>query len=628
LIDHPDATVVDLMQHVPGPDFPTGAIIFGREGCRQALETGRGIIRVRARARIERDENRDRESIIVTEIPYQVNKAKLIEKIAELVQEKRIEGISDLRDESDRDGMRIFIELKRDAHAGVVMNQLYKLTPMQSTFGVIQLAIVQGQPKVLSLKEMLSIFVDHRRDVVTRRTRYELREAEKRLHILEGLKIALDNLDAVIELIKKSASPQVARERLGERFALSEIQAQAILDMKLQRLTGLEREKILEEHRQVALEIARLKAILASEELLTSVVKGEIVEMRDKYGDKRRTEIVDAVAEIALEDMIVEEDMVVTISHSGYIKRNALSLYRSQKRGGRGATGMGMKEEDFVVDLFVASTKSYVLIFTTSGRLFWLKVHEIPEGGRAARGKAIVNLLKLEPGEKQAAIVPVRAFEEGKNVVMATRRGIVKKTDLMAYSNPRPSGIIGVLIEEGDALIDARLTDGTKDIFIGTADGMSIRFEEAEVRATGRAAYGVRGIALGEGDEVVAMDIVNPGASILTVTEHGFGKRTLVEEYRQQGRAGSGVITIKTSERNGRVVGVAQVTNDDQVMLITSGGQVIRTRVAEIRESGRNTQGVTLINVSEGEKVVAVARLAESDGDADEAPPEKPVVEA
>jgi DNA gyrase subunit A len=613
LIRNPDLTVEELMEFVPAPDFPTGGILYGLEGVREAYRTGRGNVQIRARAFIEKAKKGDRESIVITEIPYQVNKARLLERIAELSRDRQIEEISDLRDESDRDGTRMVIELKKDAVAEVVLNNLYKLTQMQVSFGVQLLAIVQNQPRTLTLKQTLEEFLAFRREVVTRRSLFLLQKAESRAHILEGLKIALSNLDAVIKLIRASRDPKEAKEGLVKKFALSELQAQAILDMRLQRLTGLEREKILEELKEVQKEIARLSKILAEETELLRVIAEEFREIREAYADERRSQIVPEVRELGIEDLIVDEEMVVTVSHSGYIKRNPISLYRTQRRGGRGKVGMGTKEEDFVSMLFVATMHSSIMFFTNTGKVHWLKVHEIPEAGRASRGKAIVNLLNLSSGERISAILPVREFEEGKFVVMATAKGTVKKTDLMEFSRPRSGGIIALGLNEGDSLIATEITGGEDDIFLPTRQGMSIRFREDDVRPVGRTAVGVRGIALEEGDEVVGMEILRPRGTMLTVTEKGFGKRSAVEEYRVQSRGGKGVITLKVTEKTGSVLGVAQVSEEDDVMLVTDGGKIIRMPVAEIRVSGRNTQGVRLIGMEEDEYVASLARLAEKE---------------
>jgi DNA gyrase subunit A len=602
-----------LIKKIPGPDFPTSGFICGREVIKSAYETGRGSIVVRARAFVEKQKKGEREAIIISELPYQVNKANLIEKIAELVRDKKVEGISDLRDESDRDGMRIVIELKRDGIAEIILNQLYQHTQMQTSFGVIMLAIVGIQPRVLNLKELLQHFINFRKEIITRRTVFELKKAEARAHILEGLKIAIKNLDAVIALIRSSANPQIAKEGLMKKFSLSEIQAQAILDMRLQRLTALERGKIDEEYKETIKQIERYKQILANERLVFEIIIEELQEIKKKYGDDRKTEIVDKPLEITLEDMIVEEDMVVTITHQGYIKRSASSLYRSQRRGGKGVTGAITKEEDFVQDLFVASTHSYLMFFTNRGKVYWLKVYEIPEAGRAARGKAIVNLIKLEPDEKITAILTVREFTEGRFVVMATRKGTVKKTSLIAYSKPRSTGIIALVLEEGDELIAVALTDGNQDLFLGSKEGKSIRFKEKQIRETGRATKGVRGMDLEGDDEIVGMEIVADGTVILTVCEHGHGKRTDASEYRSQRRGGKGIITIKTTERNGKVVGINKMMDDEDLMLITTLGKIIRIHGGNIPVIGRNTQGVRLIGIESEEKVCGVARLAEKE---------------
>jgi len=613
LIEHPELTVDELMQYIPGPDFPTAGFICGQGPIREAYREGRGILTVRARATVETDEKSGRSAIIVTEIPYQVNKRRLIERIAELVNERKLDGIpSDgLRDESDRDGMRIVIELKRDAVAEVLLNQLYKHTPLEESFGVNMLAIVDGRPKLLNLKDALQVFLKHRREVVVRRTIYDLRKAEERLHILAGLKIAIEHLDEAIGIIRAATDPTSARERLMATLALSQLQAQAVLDMRLQRLTGLERDKIVEEYAETEKAIVRYRAILADEREVAKIIGDELRALREKYGDERRTRIVDEATAISVEDLIVEEDMVVTISHEGYIKRNAVALYRAQRRGGRGRIGASTREEDFVEHLFVASTHSYLLFFTTSGKVFWLKVHEIPQAGRAARGRSITNVLSLQPEEKLSAFLPVREFQEGRYVLFATRRGLVKKTDLMQYASPRPSGIIAIALEEGDEVIGVRLTDGSREAILSTRDGQAIRFKEDEARPMGRDTYGVRGMKLDAGDEVVSLDLVEPGATLLAVSENGYGKRTEMEEYRLTRRGGKGIITMKTTDKTGRVVGVRMVTDDDQIMLVTSGGKVIRLRVNEIRVIGRNTQGVRLIGLEEGERVASVARLAE-----------------
>lgn len=617
LIDDPRLSLEELIEKIPGPDFPTAGFINGKEGIRDAYANGRGIIQMRARAMVEVDRRSNRESIVVTEIPYQVNKARLIEKIAELVKNKKIEGISDLRDESDREGMRIVIELKKDMVPGVVLNQLYKMTPMQSSFGIIMLAIVSGQPKILNLREVLDCFIDHRREIVIRRCVFELKKAEARAHILEGLKMALENLDEVIQIIKSSSTPADAKKSLIERFLFSDIQAQAILDMRLHRLTGLEQSKILEELEQILAQIARLKEILASEVEILKIIKQELLELKEKYANPRRTEIIDRTADLTLEDMIVEEDMVVTVTHGGYIKRNAVSLYRAQRRGGKGKTGVKPKDEDFVENVFIASTHSYILVFTDMGKVYWLKVHEIPQGGRASRGKAIVNLLQLAPDEKVMTILPVKKFEEGQYIVTATARGIIKKTDLMAYSNPRSGGIIALTIDEGDSLIEARLTDGKRDLILASRNGKSIRFPETDVRSMGRPARGVRGMTLEGDDQVIGLQSVsdNTALALVTITENGYGKRTDIGEYRVQSRSGKGIITIKTSERNGRVVAIRMVDEDSDLMFITNRGKLLRTQVKNIRAIGRNTQGVRMMVLEEDELIVSVAKLAEKDSE-------------
>ena len=644
MIDNPDIGVDELINIIPGPDFPTAGFIHGREGIRSAYETGRGIVKMRARVLIEKQKRTERESIIVTELPYQVNKARLIEKIADLVRDKKIEGISDLRDESDRDGMRVVIELKRDEVAQVIINSLYKNTQMQQSFGINTVAIVNGQPKLLTLRELIYHFIAHRKEVVTRRTIFELKKAEARAHILEGLAVALANIDKVIALIKTSPNPAEALDRLvsekweaapveamllkagldqkaissrfaGGVYSLSETQAKAILEMKLHRLTGLEQEKIQNDLEEILERIAYLNTILADEIVLMGVIRGELEEIMARFGDERRTEIIEHSSDLTLEDLIVDEDMVVTISHTGYIKRNPTVLYRSQRRGGKGKTGMSTKEEDFVEHLFIASAHSYILFFTDAGKVYWLKVHEVPQAGRAARGKAIVNLLSLSNDENITSFLPVKSFEDGKYIIMATKRGVVKKTELMAYSHPRVGGIIAIKLDDGDSLVSTRLTDGSKDIFLGTSEGQSIRFNEEQARSLGRASRGVRGISLSSGDQLVGMEIVGDVSTILTITENGFGKRTATSEYRGQSRGGKGVITIKTSDRNGRVVGSLQVTDDDDVMMITDRGKIIRMAVKGISVIGRNTQGVKLIGMAPQERVVGVAKLAEKEED-------------
>ncbi|MDP2755490.1 MAG: DNA gyrase subunit A [Nitrospirota bacterium] len=611
LLENPDAGLKDLMAKIKGPDFPTGGIIHGTDGIIQAYNEGRGLIKVRAKARIER-EHRGGENIIITELPYQVNKARLIEKIAELVREKKIEGVSELRDESDRDGIRIVLELKRGEMAQVILNNLYKHTQLQTTFGTIMLALVNAQPRILKLKELLKYFLQHRRNVVIRRTHFELKKAEERAHILEGLKIALDYLDEIIALIKRSTTPNEARIALMRDYPLSEIQAQAILDMKLQRLTGLEREKIIEEFKDILKEIERLKAILGSDALVSQIIKEDLLAIRNKYADERRTEITSETKEITIEDLITDEEMVITLSHQGYIKRNPLSAYRSQRRGGKGSIGMETKEEDFVKELFIGATHDYMLFFSNLGRLYWLKAYQVPEAGRAAKGKALVNLLALSEGERITTALPVRDFKEG-FLVMFTKNGIVKKTALEKYSNPRGKGIIALTLDEGNELIAVGKTDGKSDLIIGTKNGLSIRFNEENVRDTGRTAMGVKGIRLMKGDEVVSAEVAEERTALLTVTEKGLGKRSKIEDYPVQNRGGKGVISIKTIEKGGKAVGLMQVRDEDEVVMITSSGKLIRTLAGNISLHGRNTQGVKLMDVEGEDKIVSIGRVAERD---------------
>jgi DNA gyrase subunit A len=610
-----DAELTDaLLGIIRGPDFPTAAFVHGGRGIEQAYRTGRGSIQLRARATIE-ETGKDRESIVVTEIPFQVNKAKLVEKIGELWREKRIEGIADLRDESDRTGMRIVIDLKRGEVAQVVLNNLYKHTALQTTFGIIFLAIVDNRPKVLTLLEMIRLFIDFRRDIVRRRTAFELRKAEERAHILEGFVIALDHLDEVIQLIRSSPSPAAAREALMAGYALSEIQAQAILDLQLQRLTAMERDKIVEEHKEIRLRIQELKAILASEERIDEIVRDELQEVKEKFGDDRRTEIVAKTQEISIEDMIAEEDMVITVSHSGYIKRSPVTVYRKQKRGGKGRIGMTTREEDFVDRLFIASTHSYILIFTDRGKVHWLKVHEIPNVGTAGKGKAIVNLVAMSPQEKLAAVCAVKEFPEDRYVLMATRNGVVKKTPLSAYGNPMSRGIIAILIDEDDELIAASVTEPGNEAVLATRDGKAIRFVESDARPMGRTARGVKGLELLPGDAVVSMAVVEPDGTLLTVTDRGYGKRSRIEDYRLQSRGGKGVINVRTTARNGKVVAVPFVHDEDELMVITAQGMIMRLRVKDFAIHGRATQGVRLIELGEGDHVVGVAKLAEKEED-------------
>jgi DNA gyrase subunit A len=627
LIDNPDATVADLHSFVRGPDFPTGGLIYGREGIRDAYETGRGRVVMRARATIEERED-GRERIVITEIPFMVNKARLIEHIAELARDKKIEGVADLRDESDREGMRIVVETKRDAIPYIVLNQLYKQTQMQSTFGVIMLALVNGQPRVLSLREMLENFVEHRHTVVVRRTQFELNKALEREHILEGLKIAVDNIDEVIVIIRGSETTDEAGERLRERFSLSERQTDAILNMRLAKLTGLEIEQLEAELAEVRSVIADLRGILESRERRYQIIKDELLEVADKYGDPRRTEIMGETGDLSLEDLIADEEMVLTVSHQGYVKRMPLDTYRNQGRGGRGISGMGTKEEDWVEKVFIASTHDYLMIFTQQGQCYWLKVHEIPQGSRNHRGKPIVNLVNLRPDDRVAALVPVREFSPDRYLMFATRNGVVKKTVLSAYGNPRVTGINAINVLEGDELIDVQLTDGESTVVLATREGMAIRFAETDVREMGRATTGVRGISLQADDVVIGMVVLRPGTTLLVVTEKGMGKRSEVDAYRLQRRGGKGVINVRTSDKTGLVVGIKPVVPDDELMLITRNGIVIRQSVNGIRVIGRNTQGVRLINLDTGDMVMDVAcmvnedDIAEAVGDAESESPE------
>ena len=668
MIENPKVSWKELMTVMPGPDFPTAGFIHGIDGIRQAYETGRGIIQLRARVVIETQKRNDRQQIVVTEIPYMTNKARLLEKIAELVKDKRIEGISDLRDESDRDGIRVVIELKRAEVPEVVLANLYRNTQMQTTFGIIFLAIVNNKPEVMDLPTMLRHFIEHRKEIVVRRTRFELRKAQERAHILEGLVKALDHLDEIITLIRQSRTPDEARNDLIGKFEFTELQARAILDMRLQRLTGLEREKIVQEYNEILATIARLKEILASEALVLEIIGNELRAIKEQYNDPRRTEIIPEAHEISIEDMIADEDMVITVSRGGYIKRSPLSLYRSQRRGGKGRIGMQTKEEDIVEHLFVASTHAYVLVFTDRGRMYWLKVHQIPEVASNARGKAIVNLLTVEQNENVRALLTTRDFTEGKYVVMATRAGKIKKTELAAFSNIRASGIIAIDIAEGDDLYAVRLSDGNSDIFVGKAGGRVIRFNESEVRPMGRGAAGVRAVALREDDHVVEMDVLPAGAIveddveteavetepeadesaevagdivagdnrgyIFTVTQNGFGKRTPVSAYPTKHRGGYGVIDIKTTERNGKVAGMAVVFDEDQVLLITEQGMIIRVPVSSISPKGRNIQGVRVVKIEDSDRVVAAVKVVEkeqpeeqSDENGEEPPTEGPSTE-
>ncbi|HET6366825.1 MAG TPA: DNA gyrase subunit A [Pseudomonadales bacterium] len=608
LIDNPDTSIEDLMKVIPGPDFPTAGYIYGRNGIREAYTTGRGIITLRAKAHVEKLRG-GREAIIVTELPYQVNKATLIEKIGELMREKKIEGISERRDESSREGIRVVLELGRGEIPQIAINQLYKHTQMQTTFGVIMLALVGRRPQIVNLKQMLQEFIAFRREIVTRRTKYDLARAEERAHILEGLRKAVDALDLVIAIIRGAENPDAAREGLMRRLQLTEIQAKAILDMRLQRLTQLERHKIVEEHEQTLALIADLKGILESDRRLMGIIRDELLSLKETFGDARRTEILAETTDLTIEDLLADDDMVVTITRSGYIKRTHVESYRSQKRGGKGVTGMETKEEDIVDDLFVASTHSFLLFFTTKGKVHWLKVHEIPEGGRQAKGKAMANVLALAEGESVATCVPVRDFETGGWVIFATRQGKVKKTELSAFSHPRSGGIQAITLEDGDEVMAARRTDGQREVLLATKAGMIIRFSEEEVRPMGRTAAGVRGIDVDEGDAVICADVVQEGASILTVTERGYGKRTPLEEYRLQGRAGKGIIDIKTEGRNGTVVGMLQVRDDDDVLLVTTKGKMIRFHATDVKLQGRNTMGVRIVDLDADDKVGSLARV-------------------
>ncbi len=621
LIENPDITVHELMQIITGPDFPTGGFICGQAGIREAYETGRGVVLIRSKTHVEERGAHGGESIIITEIPYQQNKAALVEKIALMMREKRITSISEIRDESDRHGVRIVLELRKDEIPDIVINQLYKMTPLQRSFGIIFLCIVNNKPEVLNLKQILQHFLAHRKTVVYRRTAFELRKAEERAHILEGLKIAITNLDAVVALIRSSANPETAKQGLIQRFELSEIQAQTILDMRLQRLTGLERDKIISDYNEILEKIAWLKKVLADDKLVVQIIREEFETILNDYGDVRRTEIIDAPDEILPEDLITPEEMVVTVSHDGYIKRNPLTLYRAQRRGGKGVTGMVTLEDDFVTSLYTASSLDTFLFFTNRGRVFWRKVYELPLAGRTARGKAVVNLLELGEGEKVAAILPVADLaniDDSVSVLTVTKLGRVKKTFISEYKRPVRKGKFGLTIREDDEILSAAITSGDDEIFLVTKNGLSIHFHESDVRAMGRLAAGVKGITLGDDDEVVGMAIPQPGDSILTVTENGYGKRTAVSEYRLQSRGGKGLFTIKTSERNGFVVGVLPVMDEDQVMLMANSGKIIRMPMDSVRLIGRNTQGVCLINLAEDERVVDMSILAREEAVDDE----------
>ncbi len=612
LIDDPEIDDESFLEHVPGPDFPTGGLIVGRAGIAAAHRTGRGSITVRARANTETQAS-GKQSIIVSEIPFQVNKSNLLEKVADLVRDKKLEGISDLRDESDRDGMRIVFDLKRDAMPEVVMNNLFKHTLLQTTFGVINLALVDGVPCVLTLRAMCEEFLKHRHEVIRRRTEFDLQKAEARAHILEGLKIALDHIDAIIKLIRASDTPAEAKVGLMDKFGLSDIQAQAILDMRLQRLTGLERQKIEEEYLALIKSIEEYRNILASKALRMAIVRSELVELRDTHNDPRRTEIIEAEDDFSVEDLIAEEDVVITISHEGYIKRLTVSAYRRQNRGGRGVRGMETKESDFVEHLFVASTHDYILFFSTAGRCYWLKVHFVPQGGKMAKGKNIANMLQLTPGESITAFEPVKQFDDEHFIVMATKKGTIKKTALSAFSNPRKAGINAMNLPEGDELIETGITDGSNEVILAASGGLAVRFHEENVRAMGRGAYGVRGITLGKDDYVVGMVVVKRPTTLLTVTEHGYGKRSDISDYRLTKRGGKGVINIKTNERNGKVIAVKEIVDDDELMIISQRGIIIRMGVGKVRVMGRATQGVRLIHLDEGDRVIDVARVVKSE---------------
>jgi DNA gyrase subunit A len=603
-----------LLQAIPGPDFPSGGTIVGREGIYRAYKEGRGNVVVRGKATVEEHKKGDRVSIVITEIPYQVNKAALVSEMAELVRERKIEGISDLRDESDRDGMRIVVELRRGELPDVILNNLYKHTKLQMGYGITLLAIVAGRPRVLPLLDLVDYFIEFRREVVRRRIEFELRKAEARAHILEGLRIALDHLDEVIKLIRGSKNPPEARTGLVTKFSLTLLQAQAILDMQLQRLTGLERQKILDELAELMKTIERLRAILSSEELLIGLIVDELKAVRDKYGDDRRTDIIEQTGEFRVEDLIADEDVVITATSTGYIKRTALDAYRKQRRGGKGLIGMATREEDAVRHLFVANTHAYILIFTDRGKCYWLRVYDVPEVGRSSKGKAIANLVNMSEGERIAALLRVQEFPEaegGRFIVMGTRKGTIKKTDLSAFSNPRSAGIIAIQIDEDDRLIAVAETDGAKDLVIGSRNGMAIRFQESDARPMGRTAHGVRGMHLREGDEVVAMEVVTDDATLLTACENGYGKRTDVAEYRKQSRGGIGLKNVQTSERNGLVVGIACVTDRDELMLVTEQGQIIRMKTGDLRPIGRDTQGVKLMDLAEGDRLVSMAKFSE-----------------
>jgi len=626
LIENPSCSIEDLMKYVKGPDFPTAGKALGFDGIKSAYETGRGKVKMRGTAHVEPN-SKGRDALILTELPYQVNKANLIEKIAFLARDKKIEGIAELRDESDKDGMRVVIEIKRDAVPEVILNQLYKQTQLQDTFGIILLALVDGTPKVMSLKELLEVFLVFRQDIVVKRTEFDLRKAEARAHILEGLKIALDNIDKILETIKKSKDPEAAKEGLISGFSLSEKQAQAILDMKLQRLTGLETEKILAEYKEIIKYMAELKGILDSKSKRLQIITEELLEIKEKYGEERRTEIIDKAADFVMEDMIKEEDMVLTITHNQYIKRTSVSTYRSQRRGGRGVQGQTSRDEDFTEHLFVENTHSYILFFTDKGKCYWVKVYDIPEGGRAAKGRAIVNLIGCEADEKVSAFIGVKQnhFHEDHFVVMATEKGIVKKTKLSAYSNPRKKGIYAVEIREGDSLIEARISNGENDILLGTRNGKSIRFSEEQIRPSGRKTMGVKGITLSsKDDKVVGMLLIKREGTVLVATENGYGKRTEIIQYRAQKRGGKGVLTMKTTDKIGKMITIKEVVGTDDLMIITDQGVLIRLPVSQIRSIGRATQGVRLIKLGAGTKVSSINRIISEEEKTKDEPKNEP----
>ena len=622
VIDNPEISIDEIAGHIKGPDLATGAIIYGRNAIREYFHTGRGKIKVRARTTIETHEQSEKETIVVTEIPYKVNKSSLIEKIADLVREKHLLGITDIRDESDRSGLRIAIDVRRDIPGNIVLNQLFKMTSLETTIGVIMLALVDGRPRVLNIKQCIQHFIDHRHEVLVRRTAFDLEKAEQRAHIVEGLRVALDNVDRVIEVIRASQTGEEAMGLLVNEFELSRAQVEAILDMRLQRLTGLERDKLEEEYNELVVRIRDFRDILSRLERRMQIIKDEMIDLKERFGDERRTEMIDIEGALSIEDLIADEEMVITISHAGYIKRLPMDTYRSQNRGGKGITGMKTREEDFVEHLFSASTHSYILFFTNRGKCYWLKVWEIPEAGRTARGKAMVNLLQLDQGESIAAFLPIRNFDDEHYIMMVTRGGLVKKTVLSAYGNPRRNGIVALNILEGDALIEALLTDGDNDIVIASRNGQAVRFHEEDVRTMGRGAQGVRGIRLGEGDRVVGMLASDRDTTLLSVTENGYGKRTSIENYRLTRRASKGVSNIRTSERNGSVVSIHAVADEDELMIITTNGLIIRLPVRDLRPIGRNTQGVRLINLGEGDRVIDVSKITPNDEEDDSAPSE------